>query len=147
MVNTMLAAENLEPSVLLALADRCEKEEPNRILDALVEIAADKSRPAWAHDSGELTVDGDCVRLSPTGVGWFPSHYTTSLDAAATLVPKDWRWLIRSDSDKADDLKPFARVSDAPLDTDKHFYGRAATPALALCVAALRALAGSKDHG
>jgi len=40
---------------------------PDRVLDALLDIACAQTRPEWAQDTGTLTPDGDCVRLSPTG--------------------------------------------------------------------------------
>lgn len=52
-------------SILLELADRCEREEPSRALDAAIKAAV-------------------------IGGGGMPKPYTTSLDAAASLAPEHW---------------------------------------------------------
>ena len=64
-------------------------------------------------------------------------RYTTSTDAAVTLVPADHEWSLTSWSN-GDMIsgKPRARVFTGRFDFK---WCRAATPALALCVAALRA--------
>lgn len=62
-----------------------------------------------------------------------PKHYTTSLDAALTLVPKEYagnwdlKWRNKA-SCRAELYRPSYQVD-----------GLAATPALALCIASLRA--------
>lgn len=85
--------------------------------------------------------------------------YTASLDAAMSLVPEGWRWVMREAC--PDELNPteqgfFARLETHDYKTvtwgrgsdwiTDHIAGRevfcwAATPALALCAAALRACA------
>ena len=55
---------------------------------------------------------------------------TASLDAALTLVPEGWQWEVQG--------RGLALVHDGKKFIHK---GRAATPALALCAAALRARA------
>ena len=63
-----------------------------------------------------------------------PPAYTASIDAALTLVPEGWLWRIMpSDFDGW-----LAEVwTDDTLDCE--FGVRAKTPALAICIAALRA--------
>lgn len=60
-------------------------------------------------------------------------HYTASLDAAASLVPEGWQWVV-GQNDSAPVGTAFA-IKDRALDAT------GATPALALTAAALRARA------
>lgn len=137
---------------LLALAERCEKEsEGSRELDGLIwKAACEKPGDIWSRD----LIDGNIwMRQDPEDTVAYeaPPAYTTSLDAAMTLVLGGW-WLTLdrySISDKAPD--PFAwrvwlrrLVGDVDGDgTSFHQekFARATTPALALCAAALRAAA------
>jgi len=76
-------------------------------------------------------------------------HYTASLDAALTLVPEGWAWEL--DWDKDGDATPAWSTWSAsafchPADRDpqnphcpRGMSRKAKTPALALCIAALRA--------
>ena len=65
--------------------------------------------------------------------------FTRSLDAALTLVPEGWSWRVQSEMGGV----PFALVATL----DERFPVSAATPALALCIAALRArLASSQEE-
>lgn len=66
-------------------------------------------------------------------------HYTTSIDAALTLVPEGWRSRARLFRGKNRwDLEKAA-------DQRNRTFGRGTTPALAICAAALRAK--ENDHG
>ena len=73
-----------------------------------------------------------------------PPHFTTSLDCALTLVPEGWGWLVevwqREES--------WAQVVCRPKGSTKPsgiFEGaEAKSPALALCIAALKAVASLK---
>jgi hypothetical protein len=97
---------------LLQLADRCEKATgPDRQLDADI-FTALKLVPDRKHDG-------------------YPFYaFTQSLDAAMTLVPEGEDWAVGSGP-----LFPTsARVAGKPA-------VQAATPALALCAASLRAKA------
>lgn len=76
------------PSVLRALADRCERGESSRDLDKEIAIALGWLKVHWRAGLGNRESligrrDGpfDKVRTIP--------HYTTSLDAAVTLAPDD----------------------------------------------------------
>ena len=75
-------------------------------------------------------------------------HYTASLDAALTLVPEGWAWFVQHIG------KPFttgsARLWIPAQWTQgipkEQFVNEAATPALALCIAALRAREAQKEE-
>ena len=106
-----------DPTTLLALADRCEQAAgPDREMDFA--IAA--------------------------GVGWPDSpnlhqharRYTESLDAAVMLVPEGHEWLRKNEI-----CMTVYRVPDNLKEWARHIDARGATPALALCAAALRARA------
>ncbi len=66
----------------------------------------------------------------------FP-RYTTSIDAALTLVPEGWFWI----ADNNPMTGGYARLNAVPDigETMKEVAGDARTPALALCIAALKA--------
>jgi len=67
-------------------------------------------------------------------------HYTASLDAALTLVPEGYRWNVESsENGLLSHIKPVAGVAvdEAAAPSSDQFF--AATPALALCIAALKA--------
>lgn len=86
-------------------------------------------------------------------------HFTKSLDAAITLVPEGWRWIMRQacpDKANPDERGFFARLETEDFETvtwgkgdcwiTDHIAGQeakcwAATPALALTAAALRSRA------
>lgn len=66
-----------------------------------------------------------------------PNNYTSSIDAALTLVPEGWLWRIMP----SDFNGWLAEVwTDDTLDGE--FGARAPTPALAIVIAALRAKGG-----
>ncbi len=73
-------------------------------------------------------------------------RYTASIDAAMTLVPEGWSPAIDCRSER-----PFASV-ESSLDADPFTFGSrkgqgyGATPALALCAAALRARDGLLNY-
>lgn len=74
-------------------------------------------------------------------------HYTTSLDAALTLVPEGHAWCIESEDDGlVSNIRPCATVrpksGNGKSGPDEEIMYFGATPALALCIAALRARAG-----
>jgi len=85
---------------------------------------------------GQMENQPDVVRL-PDGPPL--PHFTTSLDAALTLVPDGYRWMVGI-MDKAGEY--FCACQPDEL-TDAGFDGTAncPTPALALCVAALKSAA------
>jgi hypothetical protein len=117
-------------SALLLLANRCEQATgPDSELDKRLGRAI-----GW-HPAG---VDG---RLLQGDAAWLYENkcpaYTASLDAATMLVPEGCGWSVHR---YASGLRARAGVY---IDDgrDKGHYLNAATPALALCSAALRARA------
>lgn len=66
---------------------------------------------------------------------WWPPSVTQSLDAALSLVPEGWGWDVMHDSVAA------VRPPDSEGDDELAIWGLTpnGTPALALCIAALRA--------
>ena len=136
----------------LALADRCEAATgPDRELDCAIGCAVAGffvCKPRWEGAPVSYgQVDADGSRSEPgTGGDWMVPRYTASLDAAMTLAPKGWFMQL------SDWQAPILRAHGPwqaifTLDRDDFRRGfdarcdHAATPALALCAAALRALA------
>ncbi len=76
-------------------------------------------------------------RNVPRQEGWAFPRYTTSIDAAMTLVPRDWHWSLYDTNGvyKANAQVEPPKYSSSPFNSD------GATPALALCGAALKARA------
>ena len=69
--------------------------------------------------------------------------YTSSIDAALTLVPEGWEWGV---SDKHPKYAPFAFVrrwgnvrAGLIFESSRPGFNAAATPAVALCIAVLKA--------
>lgn len=111
------------PEALNALADRVEREEPSRGLDSAIYRA---------------------TRLPEAVAGNTIPRYTTSLDAAVTLVPTHdgRRWFWRAGESSL--YKGWAHVNRLhPDNCDKkdEASAQASTPAAALTAAALRARA------
>ena len=76
------------------------------------------------------TADGRC----PYNAGYPLPAYTSSIDAAMTLVPEGWFVTI------CQDQRPgFANVHKLVNNEGPCNYAEVATPALALCIAALKA--------
>ena len=101
---------------LLLLAERCEREEPSLELDTRIALLF-------------------CARIKQ-----FP-RYTSSLDAAVTLIEDGVEWSVSN-------LYHVARAEvGMNFNTGPH-YGehKGAVMALALCAAALRALAHEAEH-
>jgi len=64
---------------LLALAERCEREEPSFDLDLAIQNAVGHDNIFYGSPNGDLSDESD----------YGPNHYTGSLDAAVTLVPEE----------------------------------------------------------
>lgn len=71
-----------------------------------------------------------------------PPKWTASIDAAMTLVPEGWMWSIASGGPE-EGLWAFLTTIEEPC---KDVACHAATPALALCAAALLAREASNDE-
>ena len=107
-------------SQLLELAERCEREEPSDMLD-------------WAIQEQAVDTPGTPLPVKP---------YTTSLDAAVTLVPSEgvaWWELSVEPSYPAGAGSRAEVFFDDERKSDTR--GDASTSALALCAAALKARA------
>jgi len=100
---------------LIALAERCENLEP---------------------DWGEITrLNADIHSIAPDPKTIIPPDYCRSLDAAMSLVPEGSVW----------DVTSTGTAWVMPDGILPQVYGKAATPALALCAAAIRAIASHKE--
>lgn len=72
-------------------------------------------------------------------------HYTSSLDAAMTLVPERCGWIAGWGQTRPDEpmggaqITPYARYNGSFVAGETIAESEAATPALALCIAALKA--------
>ncbi len=98
---------------------------PDRQLDNAIEGAIDLPKPT---NPDELP-------------GW-PPYYTASIDDALTLVPKGLRWYAADSDDRSDD-RPVAAAFPTVAVFSAIGIPRSvgATPAIALCIAALKARA------
>lgn len=133
---------------LVGLAERVEAlDGPSREVDAEIFRAIGAPVPfQFANKLVVLTFDeAEQCYFAPIGdmrVRYEPPAYTASLDAVMTLVPEGWGWLVSQPTEKAIAsglLKQRTPVlSEVQYGCDLRFAVAAATPALALCVAALR---------
>lgn len=133
--------------------------EPSRALDLQISVAVDFKGAFKPYREGEFyrwgaggdeiefcNIDGD--RIGCLDPAQFVPRWTASLDAALSLVPERHRWLL--------DRRPFAEQREDgyraqvykqgfPYASDMHDMPTAwaATPALALCIASLKARAAT----
>jgi hypothetical protein len=127
---------------------------PDRELDAAIEAMLDG--PAVRAAGGDIIANeaGICRWQEPpphgSGTGQWRAarlRYTGSLDAALTLVPEGWTWHAGRHETGCGHAymhngKPhFVGVAAVPNPTRRSSEVRATTPAIALCIAALRARA------
>jgi hypothetical protein len=140
-----------DPATLLALAKRCEQAAgPDRELDAEIEACL-TGRVTHPHAPGYTLEKQDAewklARLAESGFissARRPARpYTASLDAAVTLVPEGYYWQVANGKRNHSEPQACADlfVAHGPNRGDMSFTVDAATPALALCAAALRARA------
>jgi hypothetical protein len=115
------------------LIERLEKAAgPDRQLDNAIEEAVDFPKPT-----------------NPDDLPGYPPYFTASIDAALTLVPDGWRWQISNRAPKPKEGRAylwnaephFAGIATRPNPNYRGEEDTAATPALALCIAALKARA------
>ena len=125
---------------MMDLIERLEAaEKGSRELD---EYIAEAVFPTIKRQHASWYIDDIRVRIEP---------YTTSMDAALTLVPegeKGWPfWEIKSPNPNSPYLKGYHGGSKAQiwLDGTTVFFGHARTPALALSAAGLRAFEAMKE--
>ncbi len=123
-----------DPATLTALAARCEAAEgPSRELDEAIvqgvypELDIRRDGPDGLWRAYGSTMGRDCILRV--------EDYTASLDAALTLVPARAMWAAGVDEDGMG-------CADMP---QHRMLVHARTPALALCAAALRALAEGRE--
>jgi len=127
-----------DPATLLALAERCEQAAgPDRELDARIECAVQgitfrKLLGPYAY----RTSRGDIGLINA-------KRYTAWIDAAVTLVPEGYYWQAANGKRRHSEPQACADlfVAHGPNRGDMSFTADAATAALALCAAALRARA------
>ena len=107
---------------------------PDRALDAEIAEACGTmphglTRALSNGEPAEWWWDGeDCL---------WPPEFTASVDAAITLAPNDLMWFLgRLDSS---DMRFCATISERGAVGSKTWRGFSASPAIALCVAALNA--------
>lgn len=127
---------------LLALAERCEAATgPDRAIDFAIfrTLHPEYAGPEWKEFAGGLrhVNDGSDIRCVPPA-SLTPSQWTASLDAALTLVPEGWDWCLSRGTGEP------AVASMSPTDRVGGPCVTGATPALALCAAALRARAAKE---
>jgi len=122
------------PADLIALAERVEAaERPSRELDAQIHFAIHaRIKPlgteTWAFVAQTFNIP----------------RYTASVDAAQKLVPDGCVWFAGTDHE----VPGMAHVNWPGITTDDrpaNYDTQAASPALALCAAALRARAASLE--
>ena len=133
---------------LIGLAERCEAATgTDRELDRDIELTLPGVE---LHPDGRR-FDNDLGHREPyvisgvghpdyePGQGYIPSRYTASIDLAMSLVPEGWHWSLYDTNgfDKANAQVEPPEYSFAPFNAD------GATPALALCAAAIRARASN----
>lgn len=83
--------------------------------------------------------------IFPAEQGTLAPDYTTSLDVALTLIPDDWTaWELRSAGRKTRFTAELSQLRE--IDGGGGWvFGRASTPALAMCIAAINARAGNDE--
>lgn len=128
---------------------------PNPHVDAEIEAAIHGGEPAYRaasrHQFGPSVVLNHGAENPWDGWESAPS-FTGSLDAALTLVPPRHRWLLdkrpfavgRSDGYRAEVYREAHSYRSDRADVPTHW---GPTPALALCVAALKARAALDKQG
>ncbi len=130
---------------LIGRLERCAG--PDRELDA--HIAASVGLPMTFCDFDAGCYHGDCISPGcgkPLGLtderrsypaDWRDDerlpHYTSSIDAAISLVPRPMCW---NGGEVNEDDQPWACITDSE---GADYAATAATPILALCIAALKA--------
>jgi hypothetical protein len=134
-----------DPNPLHTLAARVERlTEPDRAVDAEIWLActegATRNQWSYVHQVTWRICEVDETReLQPDGSRRLivVPAYTSSLDAAMTLVASEWTWDVTSTG--------AAWVQRDSVDNIQ--FARAASPSLALTAAALRARAEGGERG
>ncbi len=125
-----------DSAVLLALAERCEREEPSQELNIAIWIASGQINEAhcatWCRQDGRTDLTRERYIAA-----WAPD-FCRSLDAAVTLVPHVFWWRLGGHGGYAVVTN---KAAGGPVDI--HVWAK--TPAFALCAAALKARAALSD--
>ncbi len=138
--------------ILLDLAASCERESPSREIDCHIaffvtgDVQVGVKGPLRAPLPYMLSEAIDHPRdlqllANDDNIDMIP-RYTTSLDAAVTLVPEGFYWSLDYDC-CARVFGPEDKSGNVPVGYSDE--ADAATPALALCAAALKARAAMED--
>ena len=134
---------------LTAALEKASK--PSRELDGyiyMLTLPASRRRPV----SWEVTPEGMIWAWTqnpphaPGTGGWWatPPEYTASIDAALTLVPGEAFWNVLTDGLQPTTRFQAADATDAMADVGRGLeWHAAATPAIAICIAALAAIRAS----
>ena len=109
---------------------------PDRELDRDIGVAALGWRPFTVNGHHKMLDVGDATY--PDSPGSMYPALTESIDAALTLVPRGWRYLIHDGGTPNDD-RAFANVFSPSGSEVTYNPNHAATTAIALCIAALKA--------
>lgn len=135
----------------LRLAELCERAEgPDRKLGREVLLACGWTKSQRGHFLGPLY---QWHAPSPSRTTFDDDHFarydpTSSLDAAMTLVPEGWVLSFLSLNNARTTWTAMCWVTDAWTELGEGApSGEAATPALALCAAALKARASHTGEG
>lgn len=142
---------------LTALAEKVEGAEgASAELDTLIYAAINGWPVEWRGDAlVRLTDFYPIGTLDPSmGSRWFSGHigappYTRSLDAALTLIPDGWFFSIGEKRGLPRHIRFLAWLNDHNTPDGiavRHVEGSAATPALALTAACLRAKAALSSN-
>ena len=142
----------------MTLIERLEAAETgSRELDAAVAVAAKVDLPSPMGDcKATLRLprkDDDCA----SGTYWLVQRsgmslrtappLSTSIDAALTLVPKGWRWEVADYAGDQDGPRAalYRNLYSEEFEPDDAIGAYGFTPALALCIAALKAREQTND--
>ena len=117
--------------------------EPDRELDAIIAIASGIKHRS-RHTTSGINKGREWLVDSHAGVETWKHHppaYTSSLDAALTLVPEGAVWSVQTDYELPGraHINHLIPIADERLRPPSNFNVDGATPAIALCIAALKA--------
>lgn len=129
--------------LLIALAERCEQAiGPDKRLGAEVEIAV-RGFPecAYQHRNAMRAKGSPNLDRLEWAAKFFGAGPTGSIDAAVALVPEGWAWTVDGGDPSCDDSASLGLVPMSGQMMNPSVITGAATPALALTAAALRAIA------
>lgn len=123
---------------LIAALEKAEG--PSRELDIEIALAIEPGEVVWKQVSGSMEVHPSIKRARSNYIGGYAfehvPNFTASLDAALSLVPTT-SWGVEETRAKHHG-KPLAWCMNNVL--GPRSIGVGATPAIALCIAALRAM-------